>query len=318
MKNDRNVKQLLKTHRFITDGGLETTMIFIHDIKLPEFAAFPLLNQPEHQSLLREYYISYITLARKNSLGFILESPTWRASRSWGEKLGYGTGEIDFFNRKAISFLESIRQEFEDCTTPMIISGNLGPRGDGYHADDKMTSDEARSYHSAQIGTFSRTTADIVSAFTITYAQEAIGITLAARDAGIPATISFTVETDGRLPSGQPLGEAILEVDEATDEGPLYYMINCAHPTHFKHILTGGSSWLNRIRAIRANASCKSHAELDEAVALDRGNPSALGQEYAILTDILPHLNVFGGCCGTDHLHIEAICREIVEPLPHD
>jgi S-methylmethionine-dependent homocysteine/selenocysteine methylase len=141
----------------------------------------------------------------------------------------------------------------------------------------------------------------------MTYVDEAIGVTRAAQDAVIPAAISFTVETDGDLPSGQALGEAIEEVDRATDSGPAYYMINCAHPTHFDSVLDGGD-WVGRIRGLRANASTCSHAELDEAEDLDDGDPQDLGARYGELRDRLPALNVVGGCCGTDHRHIGEIC----------
>lgn len=299
---------LLQNQQFITDGGLETTLIFDQDFELPEFAAFPLLYKSEEKKVLRDYYLSYINVAKKNRFGFILESPTYRASKSWGDKLGYTDDEINEVNRKAIALLAGLRRDFEDRNTPMIISGCLGPQGDGYHIDGKMSVAEAKKYHSGQIKAFKQTEADIVSAYTLNYVEEAIGIARAAQDADIPVVISFTVETDGRLPSGQPLGEAISLVDEATGFSPLYYMINCAHPTHFNHVLQGGSSWLERIKAIRANSSCKSHAELDESVEIDRGDRTELKNEYINLLNLLPNLSIFGGCCGTDHHHIEEIC----------
>ncbi len=313
MSKHLNNQQLLQDHKFITDGGLETTLIFDQGYELEEFAAFPLLDSPEERSVLRDYYTSYITLAKKNKLGFILESPTWRASKGWGKKLDYTTERLEEINRKAISFLAGLRQSYEDEHTPMIISGCLGPQGDGYHIDEKLSIAEAKEYHSTQIKAFTDTEVDIISAYTINYVEEAIGITLAAREAGLPVVISFTVETDGRLPSGQPLGQAIQEVDKETNNTPLYFMINCAHPTHFSHVLENGSSWLTRIKAIRANSSCKSHAELDESVELDRGNPTELKDDYLGLMELLPNLTVFGGCCGTDHHHIEEICKGVTE-----
>lgn len=233
-------------------------------------------------------------MARPNGVGFILESPTWRASRSWGEKLGLDNDQLRFYNERAIRLPGHLRNEFETPVTRMLISGCIGPKGDGYHIDHKMSAAEARDYHAEQVKTLAATTADMVSAFTINYVEEAIGITLAAKDAQIPSVISFTIETDGRLPSGQPLGDAILEVDAATDGSPLHYMINCAHPNHFKHILDKKHSWQQRIRGLRANASCKSHAELDEATELDRGNPTELGNDYVELTNLLPNLSIFG------------------------
>ena len=305
-------RQLLDNNQFITDGGLETTLIFEHDYDLPEFAAFPLLGRTQDEQILRDYYLPYIKVAREKGIGFILESPTWRASRSWGEKLGIDNTRLRFYNERAIALLAELRDEFEAPATRMLISGCIGPKGDGYHIDHKMSVEEARNYHAEQIKTLAATAADMVSAFTINYVEEAIGITLAAQDAGVPVVISFTVETDGRLPSGQPLGDAILEVDGATNTNPLHYMINCAHPNHFKHILGKKHSWQQRVRGLRANASCKSHAELDEATELDRGNPAELGNDYAELTRLLPNLNIFGGCCGTDHHHVEAITTGVI------
>ena len=186
-----------------------------------------------------------------------------------------------------------------------MISGCVGPQDDGYDPKQKLSVDQAADYHSTQIGTFADTEADMVAALTLTYVDEAIGIVQAARDAGIAAAISLTLETDGNLPSGQPLSAAIEETDAATSGGPAYYMINCAHPTHFESVL--GGSWTTRIRGLRANASTKSHAELDEATELDDGDPDDLGARYAQLHKQLPQLNVLGGCCGTDDRHVGRI-----------
>jgi S-methylmethionine-dependent homocysteine/selenocysteine methylase len=316
MSKYRHQLPQLSDKTFLTDGGLETTLVFHHGFDLPEFAAFDLFKQNKGYEILRNYFTDYATIAKTHQTGFILESPTWRASRDWGKKIGYSPKDLKEINCLSIAMLGDIRTQWEDETSPMVISGNIGPRGDGYSVTEKMTAREAHQYHSEQINTFSNTEADLVSAFTINYAEEAVGITRAAQDAGLPVVISFTVETDGRLPSGQPLGEAITAVDRATANGPAYYMINCAHPTHFRNTLAGDATWLERIHAIRANASNKSHAELDEATELDAGNPEELGQNYADLKACLPWLNIFGGCCGTDHRHVAAIGQAVALPLP--
>lgn len=315
-KYRHRLPQLAQTP-FITDGGLETTLVFHHGCDLPEFAAFDLLPQTDGYELLHGYYRDYIGLATAHRLGFILESPTWRASRDWGRKLGYTPGDLREINIQSIAMLQDLRNEFENPLTPMVISGCIGPRGDGYRVADQMTPGQAMAYHLEQIQTFSETQADLVSAFTINYTDEAVGITRAAQVAGIPAVISFTVETDGRLPSGQNLGDAITEVDDATNNGPAYFMINCAHPTHFISALEMKAPWVNRIRALRANASAKSHAELDAAEELDDGSPVELGAQYATLVQQMPHLTIFGGCCGTDHRHVEAICRAVTSGHSH-
>jgi S-methylmethionine-dependent homocysteine/selenocysteine methylase len=290
---------------FLTDGGIETSLIFHQGLDLPEFAAFVLLDNEEGLDELRRYYEPYLALARESGAGFVLESPTWRASPGWAERLGVSMEKLDSLNRRAIALMEELRESAGDA--PVVISGCVGPEGDGYRPAELLSADAARDYHSTQIGTFADTAADMVTAITMTYADEATGVTQAARDAGMPVAISFTVETDGRLPNGEGLGEAIEQVDEATGGAPAYYMINCAHPTHFDDVLGTEEPWRDRIRGLRANASTMSHDELDEAEELDDGDPADLGARYARLRARLPNLNVVGGCCGTDHRHVAAI-----------
>lgn len=292
---------------FLTDGGIETTLIFHDGRDLPLFAAFDLLKDDEGTETLRRYFAPYAALAAERGAGFVLESPTWRASPRWASEIGYSEAELDQLNRKAIALMEEIRAEHESAGVPIVISGCVGPQGDGYDPGELLSAAAAQDYHSTQIQTFSGTAADMVTAITMTYADEAIGLTRAAQAAAMPVAISFTVETDGSLPSGQGLGEAIEQVDRDTGGGPAYYMINCAHPTHFDGVIGGVGAWSERIRGLRANASTKSHAELDEATELDAGDPADLGARYAALAATLPNLNVLGGCCGTDHRHVRAI-----------
>jgi homocysteine S-methyltransferase len=214
-------------------------------------------------------------------------------------------------NRRAVALLEELRSAL-DGQPPLVISGCVGPRGDGYRADERMSAAAAGEYHLPQIATFADTAADLVSALTLTYADEATGIVRAARSVGMPVAISFTVETDGRLPSGQSLADAIAEVDAETGGTAAYFMINCAHPTHFEHVLGELGPAADRIRGLRANASMKSHAELDESDELDAGDPADLGMRYRALRTALPRLNVVGGCCGTDERHVAEICRAFV------
>ena len=297
----------LSDELFVTDGGIETTLIFHEGIDLPLFAAFDLLKDDEGTNALRSYFAPYVAIAAERGAGLILESPTWRASPRWAAELGYSPPQLDDFNRRAIALMEEIRDAAPEGVSPIVISGCIGPQGDGYSPEELLTAAEAEEYHATQIGTFAGTAADMVAAVTMTYVEEAIGLTRAAAAAGMPVAISFTVETDGRLPSGQPLGEAVERVDAETDGAPAYFMINCAHPTHFASVVAEGG-WRDRIRGLRANASTKSHAELDEAEDLDEGDPADLGARHAALRDKLPNLTVLGGCCGTDHRHV----REIV------
>jgi S-methylmethionine-dependent homocysteine/selenocysteine methylase len=292
---------------FLTDGGIETTLVFLEGLELPHFAAFDLLKHKDGRAALQKYFRSYAGLAQRFSTGLILESATWRASADWGAKLGYSAKELADANRRSIDLLAEIRDEFKGGPNKVVISGCIGPRGDGYNPVDTMSAEDAEAYHRKQIEVLEDTAADMITAITMNYVEEAVGIVRAAKGAGMPVVISFTVETDGRLPTGQALRAAIEQVDSATSRYPAYYMLNCAHPTHFEPVLTQGEAWTGRIRGVRANASTKSHAELNESVELDTGDPVEFGMQHAQLKRRLSQLNVMGGCCGTDHRHVEQI-----------
>ena len=297
---------------FLTDGGIETSLIYDEGIDLPDFAAFPLLDQPDGRAALKRYFEAYIAIAVRDGAGIVLETATWRANPDWAARQGYGAEDLKRINREAVELLVELRSQYETPDTPIVISGCIGPRGDGYQPGSLMTADEARAYHGLQTETFAGTDADLVTAITMTYPAEAIGIVRAARDAVMPVVISFTVETDGRLPTGESLADAIRAVDEATDAHAAYYMVNCAHPTHFSSVLETDADWTSRLGGIRANASSMSHAELDEATELDAGNPAELAEQYRDLRRLAPSLRVLGGCCGTNHEHVGAISAACV------
>jgi S-methylmethionine-dependent homocysteine/selenocysteine methylase len=311
MSRYRHALPQLGTKLFITEGGLETTLLFQHGIQLPEFAAYDLLRDEAGYRRLHDYYLSFLELARQHGVGMLLESPTWRANADWGEKIGDDAASLQALNRAGIELALALREAYDSERSPVVVSGQVGPRGDGYQADALMSADEAAAYHSMQIETFADAGADMVGALTMNYLDEAVGITRAAQAHGLPVCISFTVETDGRLPTGESLERAISTVDEATDGGPAYYQINCAHPTHFDTELGGEGAWLERIRGVRGNASRMSHEELDNSEELDEGNPDEFGQQNRALQERLPNLTVLGGCCGTDHRHIEQICLQV-------
>ena len=304
----------LKNTTFLTDGGIETDLIFNKGINLPHFAAFPLVENPKHANVLISYYKDYLELAKSNNTGFIIESPTWRANPDWAYKLGYSEKGLIRVNKTAIELMKVIRKTYQNDIETIYISGCIGPRSDGYTVNQVMSPSQASQYHELQIKALKDGGADLVSAITMTYIGEAMGIVLEAQKNDIPVVISFTVETDGHLPSGETLESAITKIDEVSHGYPLYYMINCAHPTHFIHEISHGSEWKHRIQGIRANASCKSHAELDECTELDKGNAEELGALHGTLQQHLPNLKVFGGCCGTDVSHIKSICNHIFEP----
>ncbi len=298
---------------FLTDAGIETVLIFHEGVDLAEFAAFPLLADDAGQEALRGYYEPFLSLARQRGTGFVLSSPTWRANADWGARIGYDAELLARVNRASIGLMEQLRDD-AGAGQPIVIEGMLGPRADGFSAASAMSAWEAERYHAAQLRVLADTAADLAAAITITYAEEAIGVVRAAGKVGLPSVISFTLETDGCLPSGQALGAAIEQVDAATDGACAYFMINCAHPSHFAGSLDGGDTVRERVRGLRANASTRSHAELDAAEDLDEGDPADLGARYVGLRAALPNLTVLGGCCGTDIRHVRAIAEAWLRP----
>lgn len=294
----------MATARYLTDGGLETDLIFHHGVELPEFAAFPLLDSDDGLSRLEAYYDGYAAIARRAGAGLLLESPTWRANPDWGARIGYDATALARVNAESIVLMHRLRDRYADLAD-VRISGMVGPRGDGYVSDGPVEPADAAEYHRPQLVAFAAAGADQASALTLTEVGEAIGIVQAADAVGLPLAISFTVETDGRLPSGPTIAEAIGEVDAAAP--PLHYLINCAHPTHIERGLGGAGPWRDRIAGVRPNASTRSHAELDAAEDLDEGDIDALAAATHRLNRLLPELSILGGCCGTDARHVAAL-----------
>lgn len=287
----------------LTDGGLETSLLFHEGFELPCFASFPLLESESGRSALSRYFEPFLDLARERDLPFLLDTATWRANPDWGAQLGYDLDSLAAANRTAVAFARALAEERPRVT----INGVVGPRGDGYVVGERMQSDEAADYHGWQIGVLQRAGVERITALTLTYTEEAVGIVQAASAVGLPVVPGFTVETDGRLPDGTKLVEAIETVDRLTDEAAEFFIINCAHPTHIVAGLGQESPALERIGGLRVNASALSHAELDEAADLDEGDPAALGRDVATLGEVLPSIQLLGGCCGTDHRHVAEI-----------
>lgn len=292
----------------LSDSGMETTLVFHEGRDLPAFAAFPLLADPQGRAWLHRYYDRHLTLAAERGLGFVIDTPTWRAGADWGPGLGYDAAALARVNRDAVAFCRAVADRWADRVAPVLVAGVVGPRGDGYVAGAD-SAQSAQDYHAPQIAALAAGGADRIAAYTLSTPDEGIGIARAARAAGIPVTISFTLETDGRLPGGASLADAIAAVDAATGGYPDFFMINCAHPTHFAHLFDGAPAWAARIGGLKANASTLSHAELDACTELDDGDPHDLAARSAALRRMLPGLALLGGCCGTDHRHVEAIAR---------
>jgi homocysteine S-methyltransferase len=306
-----NLPQL--DHPYLTDGGLETDMIFNHGLELPCFASVAMLASEEGRETLKRYFRPYLDLAMRVGAGFILESATWRASPDWAGPLGLTVEELDSLNVAAVELLHALRDEYTGPRLPILVSGCIGPRGDGYDPGRLVSPEEAEAYHAHQAAVLASARPDMLCALTMNNVGEAIGVARAARRTGLPLALSFTVETDGRLPTGERLSDAVTAVDAATDAGPAYYMINCAHPSHFAGALAEGGEWVRRLRGLRANASACSHAELDAMTQLDIGDPADLGARYRALRAAHPGINVLGGCCGTDLRHVAAIAAACLE-----
>nr|WP_319385136.1 homocysteine S-methyltransferase family protein [uncultured Roseibium sp.] len=302
------IHDLIHAERFyLSDGGLETYLIFEKGYELPCFSAAVLLDSEDGRRDLAEYYERFLQIARQSGRGFVLDAPTWRAGVAWAGPLGQSVLEVLQTNERAVRFVSEIRDRRETEALPILVNGLVGPSGDAYAPDEMLSYQDALLIHAPQIHALGRAGVDMISAMTLTHAGEAVGIVRAAAEIDIPVVIAFTLETDGRLPSGQSLADAIGEVDAATGNGPAYYMINCAHPDHFRNVLETGGAWTSRIGGIRSNASRMSHAELDEAETLDDGDPGELGRLNAELMRFLPNIRVVGGCCGTDHRHVGCI-----------
>ena len=299
---------------FLTDAGLETDMLFNRGFDLPYFASITLLRSAEGRAALESYFCDFLELARRMACGLVLESATWRASPDWAEPLGLSQTELDDLNTAAVAMLTALRQRYQASVPDIIVSGCVGPRGDGHDPGRIMAVDEAEAYHAQQARVLMAAGADLLTGITMTNVPEAIGLVRAASRLDAPVVISFTVETDGRLPGGNLLAEAVMAVDAATDSAPAYYMINCAHPTHFATVLDPAAAWTARIRGVRANASRCSHAELDAMTELDMGDIADLAARHRTLRDQFPTINVLGGCCGTDLRHVTAIAAACLGP----
>lgn len=304
--------KLMKTQRpFLTDGGLETWLFFQQGFEAPEFAALTLIDDPAAREALGDYFDHFLSLAHRAETGFVLDTNTWRGCTVWADKLGVTDQQLLAMSARSVEFAKLVRERWSNDVEPILINGVIGPADDAYRPGELPSADTAQALHRPQIETFAKAGVDMISAITMTNIGEAIGITRNAIEVGLPVVISFTVETDGRLPTGDLLGEAIEAVDTATGCAPAYYMINCAHPDHFRDAIASREKWTARIGGLRANASRLSHEELDEAEELDQGDPAEFGHLHADLATLLPNLKVVGGCCGTDFRHVGCVSQEL-------
>ncbi|WP_172331943.1 homocysteine S-methyltransferase family protein [Mangrovicoccus sp. HB161399] len=298
---------------FLTDGGNETWLMYKRGFELPHFSAFHLLSDPVATEAVREYYRHFAELAVRFGTPFIFCSMTYRASRDWGRLLGYSGEGLAEMNRRCLDLYREVASEAGLPPEKTVISGCIGPKGDAYGTGHRLGAAEAEDYHAEQIATFREAGAHVVTALTLNSVEEATGIARAARAARLPSAISFTLEKDRKLATGATLEEAIAAVDAATESSPAYYMVNCSHPLDFGPALPR-APWAGRIRGIRANASTLDHGTLCQLGHLEESDPDELAAQYRELRAAHPEMNVFGGFCGTDYVHIAKIAEALLAP----
>ena len=296
---------------YLTDCGIETYIMYKKGFALPNFSLFHLLNDEDAAREIQAYLQRLLAVAERNDVGMILCGPLYRASRDWGELLGYTPERLADVNHRCIEMFEALARDSELARRRIVFSGVVGPRGDAYKLNRTITAQEAEDYHSEQIVTLERAGADMITGLTLNNTDEAIGITRAAEAAGLPAVISFTLNGEGRLQSGCSLKDAIESVDAATGAAPAYYMINCTHPADFAPAFEPGD-WTVRLRGVRPNASSLAKGVLCQLGHLEEGDPEELGRQMGEMARRYPHFNVWGGCCGTDDVHLEEICKNVL------
>lgn len=291
-------------------GGFETWLQYVDGFELRHFCAFELLNDPRGVECLRDYHRKVVEASVGNGFGVINEGLHYRSSRDWGELIGFSKDALEEINIRGIEFYRDFAREYETEETPMLVGGVIGPRGDAYNVGRTPDAAEAEDYHSEQIQTFKKAGADLVTAATFSSVEEVIGLARAARAAEMPVVISFFVARGGKLKGGETLEDAIAQVDAATGHAPAYYMVNCTHPTEFEPGLTEGD-WTRRLGGFMPNAVAMETLDLCKLGHLEDGDPEELGGQMARLAERFPHINVWGGCCGTDGRHFGEITRQV-------
>jgi len=297
---------------YLTDGGIETWLMYKKGFEIPHFCAFHLLNDEKGRAAIRLYYQKHAEVALNAGAAFIFDSLTYRASRDWGNLLGYSAEGLAEMNLQALDLYREVARAIGNDPATTLYSGCIGPKGDAYETHLPLGADEAEDYHAAQVQTFAHGGADFVTGLTLNSPAEAIGIARAAKAAGLPSVISFTLEEAGLVGGRMSLEAAINAVDDATDGAPAHYMVNCTHPADFSPSLSA-APWMARLSGLRANASTRDHGQLCQLGHLDEGDADDLARRHGAIAKAFPHINVYGGCCGTDHAHVEKICQEVRE-----
>jgi S-methylmethionine-dependent homocysteine/selenocysteine methylase len=307
----RDFPPRLENKFYLTEGGTETDVLYKWGFELPEFAMFPLLDDPKADQVIRDIYRRYFDVAEKHDTGMLIVGHDYRASPDWGAKLGYTPEGLADMERRTIGFLDSIRREYEDRVSDVYIAGGVGPRGDAYGTGGGITEAEAEDYHSVQLTTLKSTPADMAIALTINNIAEAVGIVRAAESIDIPIGISLTLTTEGRLGSGPTLRDAIETIEEKTNGAAAWFGTNCSHPLEFASALADDGPWRDRLRYVRPNAAKMDKVALCKLGHLEDGDPVELGEQMGGVARRFPRADILGGCCGTDERHLGEIAKNV-------
>lgn len=295
---------------YLSEGGTETELMYKYGFELPQFALYPLLNNHDATSTMRGMFRSYLDVVARNEMNALMGGLDYRASPDWGKLLGYSPAGLAEANHQSIDFLRELAAEYVSDINEILIQGLIGPRGDAYERNTKITVNEAEDYHSVQLNTLKDANVDLALAITFNNVPESIGVARAAVKLGVPLAISLTLDTHSRLNSGPSLEEAITRIDAETGQSPEFYLINCSHPLEYEPAITPGN-WINRIRGVRPNASKMDKISLCKIGHLEDGDPEELGNLCGGLARRYPHMDIWGGCCGTWDTHIHEIAKNI-------
>jgi homocysteine S-methyltransferase len=296
---------------YLSEGGQETEIMYKHGHDLPEFAMFPLLDDAKARADLDAMYARYLESAAASGFAALMGGLDYRASPDWAEKLGYSRETLREAQLRSIDFLREAAKPFAGQLPDILIAGVIGPRGDAYKLNRTITAQEAEEYHSVQLGTLREANVDLVSAMTFNNIPEAVGLSRAAKRVGLPIILNFTLDSSSRLRSGPTVREAIEAVDaEAGDAHPECYGLNCSHPIEMAPALEPGG-WFKRVRSLRPNAALMEKQALCKIGHLVDGDPPELGAQMGALAHRYPHLDIWGGCCGTWDTHLNHIAKNV-------
>lgn len=300
---------------FLTDGGIETRLIYEFGIDLPDFASFLALFDDRGRAALREIYRGYLAVAAEFRMPMLVGAPTWRAHPECLRRFGFAKADdLRRVNAEAVAFLQDLRRETR-TETLVHIAGVIGPRRDGYRAEDAPALDEARAYHEAQAQALAGLGVDLLYAPTFPSRDELAGVAQAMARTGLAYALAPVIDPKGRLLDGHSFAEAVRLVDESTDPKPLYFLAGCVHPSTFLAAAAeGGDRTMprmpGRLAGIKANASPLPPEELDRLGHLDADAPAVLAQEI-LAARRRYGLRILGGCCGTNDRHIRALAEAV-------